>query len=204
MPTFSPNVGFTLPATGDRNYGPMINGDFSLLDSMPPVGSLFVQTTEVPSTTLNVEISGGLYAGQTGVVGSYAGIASRAMTASSTNYAYVTAAGVLTVNTTGWPTTNHVRLAVVVAGTTTITSITDARVAFQVLGSFAEGANLTFGTATGTQIGTASTQKLGFFGATPVVQPTLGAATAGGTWTSVEQGMLNRLTAMARALGLGS
>lgn len=34
-----------------------------------------------------------------------------------------------------------------------------------------EGANLTLGTVTGTKIGTAATQKLGFFNATPVVQP---------------------------------
>lgn len=35
----------------------------------------------------------------------------------------------------------------------------------------AEGTNLVLGTTTGTQIGTASSQKLGFFGATPVDQP---------------------------------
>lgn len=37
----------------------------------------------------------------------------------------------------------------------------------------AEGTNLVLGTVTGTQIGTASSQKLGFFGATPVDQPAL-------------------------------
>ncbi|QLF83533.1 minor tail protein [Gordonia phage RedWattleHog] len=39
-------------------------------------------------------------------------------------------------------------------------------------GTLSEGANLTFGTTTGTKIGTATTQKLGFFNATPVVQQT--------------------------------
>lgn len=39
-----------------------------------------------------------------------------------------------------------------------------------VLGSLPDGANIALGSTTGTQIGTASTQKLGFFGATPVVQ----------------------------------
>lgn len=39
-----------------------------------------------------------------------------------------------------------------------------------VLGSMADGANIILGSTTGTQIGTATTQKLGFFGATPVVQ----------------------------------
>lgn len=36
--------------------------------------------------------------------------------------------------------------------------------------ALADGANLTLGTTTGSQIGTATSQKLGFFGATPVVQ----------------------------------
>lgn len=34
-----------------------------------------------------------------------------------------------------------------------------------------EGSNLVLGTTTGTNIGTATTQKLGFFNATPIVQP---------------------------------
>lgn len=40
-----------------------------------------------------------------------------------------------------------------------------------VLGSLPDGANIALGSTTGTQIGTASTQKLGFFGATPIVRP---------------------------------
>lgn len=39
--------------------------------------------------------------------------------------------------------------------------------------TLADGKNLVFGTTTGTQIGTSSTQKLGFFGVTPVSQPTI-------------------------------
>lgn len=37
-------------------------------------------------------------------------------------------------------------------------------------GTLTDGANIALGTTTGTQIGTATTQKLAFFGATPVVQ----------------------------------
>ena len=52
------------------------------------------------------------------------------MTTAATNYVYLTDSGTLTVNTSGWPaSTNIVRLAVVVAGATTITSVTDARIA---------------------------------------------------------------------------
>jgi hypothetical protein len=64
--------------------------------------------------------------------------------------------------------------------------------------------NLTFGTVTGTQIGTAANQKLAFFGKTPVVQPTLGAATAGTSYSTNEQSMLNAVYAAFRVLGLGS
>jgi hypothetical protein len=38
--------------------------------------------------------------------------------------------------------------------------------------TFGEGANVVAGTATGSKIGTATTQKLGFWNATPAVQPT--------------------------------
>jgi hypothetical protein len=68
----------------------------------------------------------------------------------------------------------------------------------------ADGGNLAVGTGTGTKIGTATGQKLGFFNATPVVQQAMGAATAGATYTSAEQTMLNAVYAAVRALGLGS
>lgn len=151
-------------------------------------------------------MAAGNYLKQDGTIGNYAGSVSAAMTASSTNYLYLdlTNSGILVVNTSGFPLTAHVRLATVVAGPSTITSIVDARVAFYVAGSIDDGVNLTLGTATGTQIGTAATQKLAFFGKTPVVQPTLGAATAGASYTTNEQTMLNAVYAAIRALGLGS
>ena len=41
-----------------------------------------------------------------------------------------------------------------------------------------DGTNLAPGTTTGTKIGTATTQKLGFWNATPIVQPTTAVGTA--------------------------
>jgi hypothetical protein len=38
-------------------------------------------------------------------------------------------------------------------------------------GSLADGANLALGSSTGTQLGTSSTQKLGIWGAVPIVRP---------------------------------
>jgi hypothetical protein len=43
--------------------------------------------------------------------------------------------------------------------------------------NMSDGANMVFGTTTGTQIGTAASQKLGFYGKTPVIQQTQGALT---------------------------
>ena len=202
--TYTPNVQLAMPAPGDRTWNVPVNGNAQVLDALAPVGALAVVTTEVPSATLNVHVAAGSYLRQDGTIGTYAGSVSQAMTASATNYLYLdlTNSGALVVNTSGFPTTAHVRLATVVAGASTITSITDARVAFHVVGSFADGVNLTFGTSTGTQIGTAANQKLAFFGKTPVVQPTLGAATAGTSYTSNEQTMLQAVYNAVRAPGI--
>jgi hypothetical protein len=43
-----------------------------------------------------------------------------------------------------------------------------------------DGRNIQVGLATGTKIGTAGTQKLGFFGTTPIIRPTGVAVTAAG------------------------
>ena len=60
------------------------------------------------------------------------------------------------------------------------------------IGSFADGINLTFGTNTGPRSARRANQKLAFFGKPPIVQPTLGAASAGSSYTSNEQTMLQR------------
>jgi hypothetical protein len=204
--TYTPNVQFAMPASGDRTWNVALNANCSTLDALAPVGSLAVTTTEAPSASLNVKVAPGTYLKQNGSIGTFAGVSSQAMTTSATNYLYLdlTNSGTLTVNTTGFPPTAHVRLAVVIAGAGTISGIADNRVAFSVIGSFADGINLTFGTSTGTQIGTAANQKLAFFGKTPIVQPTLGPATAGSSYTSNEQAMLQAVFNLLRNLGLGS
>jgi hypothetical protein len=204
--TYTPNVQLAMPASGDRSWNVALNANCSALDALAPVGSLAVTTTEAPSASLNVNVAPGGYLNQGGSIGAFAGVSARAMTTSATNYLYLdlTNSGALTVNTTGFPTTAHVRLAVVIAGAGVISNIVDNRVAFSVIGSFADGTNLTFSTNTGTQVGTAPNQKLAFFGKTPIVQPTLGAASAGSSYTSNEQAMLNAVYSAVRNLGLGS
>ena len=204
--TYTPNVQLAMPAAGDRIWNVPVNANAQALDALAPVAALAVVSTEVPSATRNVHVAAGNYLRQDGTIGTYAGAASQLMASSATNFLYLdlTNSGTFVVNTTGFPASSHVRLATVVAGPSSITSITDARVAFHVVGSFADGVNLTFGTSTGTQIGTAASQKLGFFGKTPVVQPALGSATAGTSYTTNEQAMLNAVYAAFRSLGLGS
>jgi hypothetical protein len=64
---------------------------------------------------------------------------------------------------------------------------------------FADAKNIAVGTTTGTKIATATTQKLGFFGTTPVTQP---AAVADSTGTGDVVAQLNALLARMRSLGL--
>ena len=65
--------------------------------------------------------------------------------------------------------------------------------------NWANGANFVFGTGTGTKIGTATTQKIGFYNKTPVVQPT---AVADATSAIDVITQFNALLSRMRDLGL--
>ena len=65
--------------------------------------------------------------------------------------------------------------------------------------TIADAQNLAVGATTGTKIGTATTQKLGFYNATPVVQPT---AVADATDAASAITQLNALLDRMRDLGL--
>ena len=81
--------------------------------------------------------------------------------------------------------------------------------------TLADATNFVLGTTTGTGIGTGITQKIGFWGATPVAQQTgptaLASSTSGASYTGVEQTMLQeahdtaRLTlALLRTIGIAA
>jgi hypothetical protein len=203
--SYTSNVKLAMPAIGDTGWSVPVNGNCTTLDGLTPIGGLAVTTTEIPSATLHLAVAAGSYIMQSGAIGSFPGSASQPITANSTQVLYLdlTNSGALTVGA-NYPATPHVRLATVAAGASTITSLTDNRQCFNVVGSWADGVNITVGTATGTQIGTASNQKLGFFGIIPTTQPKMGAATAGTSYTSNEQTMLQAVYNAVRALGLGS
>ena len=92
---------------------------------------------------------------------------------------------------------------VITAGTTPLTLETIAGTVpeptYTVL-TMAEGANVVAGTTTGTKVGTSATQKVGFYGATPVVRPT--ATPANATDLATAQTLVNDLKAKLIALGL--
>ena len=201
--TYTTNAKLGQPALGDTGWSTPLNANATTLDGLNPVGALCVTLHEVPSTSLDVAVAPGTIIAQDGTTVTYAGSTSQAVTASATKVLYLdgTSSWALTVGAS-YPTTPHVKLATVVTGSSSITSVTDNRECFNVAGTIADGVNWSFGTSTGTQIGTATSQKLGFYGATPVVQQTGGSATAGSSYTTTEQGMLNRDYAALRSFGL--
>lgn len=126
--TYTSNLKLAMPSLGDTGWAVPVNGNTSAIDGLSPVGSLAVTTAEVPSASLNVAVSSGTMVNSSGSYIAYAGTPTTAMTASSTTYLWLTDLGVL-ASGTAWPAsgTQHVRLAKVVAGASTITSVTDQR-----------------------------------------------------------------------------
>jgi hypothetical protein len=178
--SYTTNVRLQKPATADRNWDAPINANADALDGMTAIGGLAVTTTETPSATLNVQVSAGNYRKADGTIGTFAGTPSLALPAAATTFLWLTDSGVLTLGPT-FPPTAHVRLASVTTSATTILSVADQRVQCSTSGtglgfllkagdSIPDGANFALGTTTGTQVGTAPSQMLGFFGNTPATQ----------------------------------
>ena len=170
--TYTPNAKLAMPAIGDTGWAVPVNANSTLLDALSPVGSLAVTTKEVPSASLNVTVAAGTYIKQDGTVGTFAGPTSQAIGASATQVLYLdlTKSGMLAI-AAAYPSTPHVRLATVVTGATTISSITDNRQCFNVVGSWADGVNITLGSETGTQLGTRRRRNWGSSARRPRYSP---------------------------------
>lgn len=145
MATFTTNLKITKPIDNDSGWGVTLNGNSDLIDGLSPIGSLFVSTAESPSASLNFRVTGGSYQKADGTVGTYAGTSSFTVSASATSNLWITDPGTLTAGAS-WPTTPHVRLAIVVAGGTTISSVADARIAAGSLGASKRVASQTVAT----------------------------------------------------------
>jgi hypothetical protein len=194
--TYTPNAKLGKPAAGDRSWGTVRNANMDALDAIAPLAGLMVTADAVGGTTLVIDVAAGKFLTAARTEVSYGG-GTLTLTASATNSVYLTDSGTLTNSTSGFPaSTNLVKLATVVTGASSITSITDARDVFSSFGgtfgfialaggTLNDGANLAVGTSTGTQIATAATQKLGFYGATAVVRPSGANEAAIGSLTTV-------------------
>jgi hypothetical protein len=179
--SYTTNALLQKPGTADRNWDIPVNANADLLDGMTAIGGLVVTPTEVPSASLNVRVTGGNYIKADGTIGTFAGVASYALAASTTSCLWLADAGVLTTGA-AFPTTAHVRLARVVAGATSIVSVVDNRVQCRIAGTGLGfvlktgdtiSGPLTVATpATGTPVLAvdAVNRALGFFGATPASQ----------------------------------
>jgi hypothetical protein len=131
--TFTANVGLGVPAYDDPGWDAPIRATIALLDSLAPVGALGCRAREIPSTSLYVSFAPGGFRSSTGAAVAYAG-ATLAVPASATTRYWLDDAATLQSGS-AWPAGPYVPLASVVAGASTITSITDARLAFVSLGT---------------------------------------------------------------------
>ncbi|WP_165221961.1 hypothetical protein [Aquisphaera insulae] len=181
--SYTGNIKLGKPAVADRNWNLVLNANADQLDSLSPLAGLCVTPQEAPSVSLNVQVARGWYRKKDGTAAMFAGAASFALAASQTTSLYLSDGGTLLASTSGYPTTACIRLATVTTGPSTVLGVADDRLICSVAGSdtlqfvplaggtLVDGAGLTLGATTGTQIGTASGQKLGFWGAAPVVRP---------------------------------
>ena len=203
--TYTYNLKLAMPAIGDTGWSIPVNANCNTLDGLVAIGALAVTTTEVPSASLRIIIAPGQYILQDGTIATFPGAGPQTLAPLSTQVLYLdlTNSGSLTVASI-YPSTPHVRLATIITGSSTVNVITDNRQCFNVVGSWADGVNISLGTVLGTQIGTSTNQKLGFFGKTPSTQPTMGPSSAGSSYTANEQAMLNAVYSAMRSLGLGS
>ncbi len=77
------------------------------------------------------------------------------------------------------------------------------RYTFMKISQFLDGRNIQFGLTTGTKFGTTTSQKIGFWNTTPVIQPTaVGAASGGANIDSEARTAINNLLIRLRNIGI--
>jgi len=134
--SYTTNVKLAMPAIGDTGWSTPLNGNCTTLDALGPVGGLLVTTHEQPSGSLKVDVAAGKYVKRDWTVGSYAGISGYTLPSGSVKALYLdaTASYALTAGS-AYPSTQHVRLATVTTGASTVTSVVDDRVGPIVVGT---------------------------------------------------------------------
>lgn len=125
-----PSYNHPRPATGPT-WDVYVNQNWDLIEACNAIGMFAVrpsdETPTVFSASLTVAVAPGRYRKSDGTEVSYAG-GSATLPAGSTSYLYLTDAGTLAANTTGYPAaTNLLKLATVVTDPTKVASIVDDR-----------------------------------------------------------------------------
>lgn len=120
-------------AQGDRNWHSLFNANADAIDGANAVGAFATTTTEIPSSTLAVAISGGTYVKADGITyAAYGGTSSLSLSASSTTLIWLTDAGAIGTGAS-WPSgTPCLRLAVATTDASKVTAIADARTPYRV------------------------------------------------------------------------
>lgn len=130
--TYTTRISLAKPAVADRAWGTTLNADFDLLDAQAALGSLAVTAAETPSTTRTVAVSAGSTRKSDGTLLTYAG-GTVTLAASQTHLLWLDESGALQ-HAGSWPSAWHTRLAQVVTGAATVTSVTDQRIPWQSAG----------------------------------------------------------------------
>ena len=120
--TYTPNAGFEKPAHGDQNWDSPLRRNFDISDQLAAV-NIALQVTSAGG--LNVVVSPGQCQIGGGVF-PFLGQTTKTMTANTTNFIFINNIGVITVNTSGFPTLS-VPLARVYTGVSNVISIVDSR-----------------------------------------------------------------------------
>ena len=186
---YTTKAGLPIPQANQANWHLPLQAIIATLDASPAIGPFAVTpsnpgtSSPLPSSSLNVNVGGGTFLNASGTPVVFSGSLGIPLSASSTTRLWLDDTGVL-YSGSAYPTsTQMVPLATVTTGTASVTAISDDRVLWRSYGgssagyvakagdTLGDGANFVFGTTTGSRLGTASTQKIAFFGATPIVQP---------------------------------
>lgn len=128
--TRTPNAALQKPATTDRNWDIPLNANADALDAISTLAALLVIPNEFPSASLTVKVAPGSFINQAGVYQSFAGSSAFTVPANTSTLLWLTDTGTLSAGTS-WPAAAHVRLATVVAGPSSVVSITDGRAALR-------------------------------------------------------------------------
>lgn len=191
MPTsFTVTLGLPVPGLRQKGYHTIWDANQAMI-SGGMLGRLSVKVSDpsqplgLPSTSLNIDIAAGEFVASDSTQVDYAGVAGHAVPDGAVTYLWLDDSGVLGEGI-AWPAaTNVVRLAIVTAAGGVITALQDMRTPWRSAGGSAgtspyiqktgdtisDGAVFVLAGTTGTQIGSASSEKLGFWGAAPVDRP---------------------------------